>query len=194
MNLFEEEMHWMNEPDNWRMLPNHALEVSASPAADFFRDPQGDLVVSSAPFFYTEATGNFILTARVSVEMKSQYDSGCLMVMVDRENWAKLCFELYEKKPSIMSVVTQGVSDDAVSVHVGTSEVYLRIAKFDSSFAFHYSVDGEEWNLTRYFGMKCLDEVKVGCVVQSPTGEGCTAIFDYLDLKPNDRPDVRQVL
>ena len=51
-------------------------------SADFFEDPAGVNVRSSAPFLYCDAQGDFSLTARVDVDMLDAYDSGCVMVMV----------------------------------------------------------------------------------------------------------------
>jgi regulation of enolase protein 1 (concanavalin A-like superfamily) len=123
MNLFEKcagsllgkELTWINEPGEWGFHSNQSLAISAPASADFFRDPSGEIVVASAPFLFTKIKGDFILTTKVSVEMKAQYDSGCLMVMADDLNWAKLCFEFFENKPSILSIVTKDTSDDCIS-------------------------------------------------------------------------------
>ena len=43
----------------------------------------------NAPFYYTELSGDFVLTVKVSHNFKDTYDSASLMVMEDLENWAK---------------------------------------------------------------------------------------------------------
>lgn len=201
MNLFingseqslSSELNWINEPKEWSFDDNHALTVSAPAMADFFRDPAGISIKDSAPFLYTTINGDFSLETRVSVEMIRQYDSGCLMIMADELNWAKLCFEFFDHKPSILSVVTQNSSDDCVSGEAATQHPYLRIARVGHCFAFHYSIDGEQWKLVRYFGMDAPQELKVGVVAQSPIGEGSKVKFDYLLLTPGVTGDVREV-
>ena len=64
--------------------------------------------------------------------MNELYDSGCLMLMADENNWAKLCFEFNGEYATIVSVVTQnGLSDDCNSERVLVSNPYLKITKND---------------------------------------------------------------
>lgn len=191
--LLNSELNWINEPKSWKFDANHSLVISAPAEADFFIDPSGAAVKSSAPFLYTLVQGDFNLTTRVSVDMKQQYDSGCLMVMTDDQHWAKLCYEFFENKPSILSVVTKKNSDDCISGKVDVLQPYLRIARAGNCFAFHYSLDGEQWNLVRYFGMECPAEIKVGIVAQSPIGEGCLVQFDYFEINRGNHGDIRSV-
>ncbi|WP_141501193.1 DUF1349 domain-containing protein [Paenibacillus luteus] len=187
------ELKWMNDPKEWSFDDNQALTVSAPAMADFFRDPAGVSIKASAPFLYTTINGDFSVETRVSVDMLKQYDSGCLMIMADELNWAKLCFEFFDNKPSILSVVTQNNSDDCVSGEAATLHPYLRIARSGKCFAFHYSIDGEQWKMVRYFGMDAPQELKVGVVAQSPIGEGCKVKFENLLVTPGLIGDVRDV-
>jgi regulation of enolase protein 1 (concanavalin A-like superfamily) len=201
VNLFENglkqtlisDLKWMNEPCTWSFDDRNALHISAPAMGDFFINPSGEEVKSSAPFLYTTIQGDFVMTTRVSVEMKEQYDSGCLMVMADDQNWAKLCNEFFAAKRSILSVVTKGDSDDCISGEAGTAKPYLRVARAGDCFAFHYSVDAQNWNLVRYFGMKCLSELKVGVVAQSPIGNGCEVVFEELTFSRQEQKDIRIV-
>ncbi|GGD46512.1 DUF1349 domain-containing protein [Paenibacillus nasutitermitis] len=190
MNLFEkcsgrilpDRMEWINEPEEWHFNESSHLKVYASSGADFFIDPAGGHAQFSAPFLYTRIKGEFVMSTRIKVDMKKQYDSGCLMLMADAQNWAKLCFEFFDDQPSIISVVTKNTSDDCVSAPLTVTQPYIRIARGGNCFAFHYSVDGVQWHLVRYFGMEGTTELKVGVVTQSPVGEGCLAEFEYLNI------------
>lgn len=201
MNLFDScsgqslqaELNWINKPDNWEFDVDQALVVSAPAAADFFIDPSGETIKSSAPFLYTKVKSDFSVVTRVSVEMKQQYDSGCLMVMADDTHWAKLCFEFFEDYPSILSVVTKNSSDDCISAKVEVTQPYLRIARAGNCFAFHYSLDGKRWELVRYFGLDCPEEIKVGVVAQSPVGDGAQVKFDLFLLADGSSGDIRTV-
>jgi regulation of enolase protein 1 (concanavalin A-like superfamily) len=201
MNVFERfsgkalpaEWGWINEPAVWQFDDSKFLHVSAPPQADFFIDPSGAAVKSSAPFLHTTLKGDFTIWTRIRVDMKQPYDSGCLMIMANDLHWAKLCFEYFENKPSILSVVTRNTSDDCISGAMEAPNPYLRIARAGNCFAFHYSADGQHWKLARYFGMDVPDELKVGVVAQSPVGEGCDVTFDALTIGNQLSEDIRTV-
>jgi uncharacterized protein len=199
MNLFESckendlgvQLKWINEPVNWKFGHDGQLIFTALQDADFFRDPAGEHVRSSAPFLYTTISGDFAAFTRVSVEMIEDYDSGCFMIMDDAKNWAKICYEYIEKVPSIASVVTKNTSDDSIFQKTGTIKPYLRITRSKNCFAFHYSLDAKLWTLVRYFGMDCPPEVKVGVAAQCPVGKECRVTFDFLDYSQKEIKDLR---
>nr|WP_154893317.1 DUF1349 domain-containing protein [Paenibacillus xylanexedens] len=181
------QMNWMNEPESWSYTEEGVLIVEAQADTDFFQDPAGINVRASAPFLAIPVPGDFELTTQLTVDMKHQYDSGCLMIMVDERNWCKLCFEYDGKAATIVSVVTRdGSSDDCNSVEVPVSDPYLRIRKVEGCISFFYSPDGEEWKLIRYFGMPLQGEIQAGVVAQSPTGTGCTCRFLSLEVTSPD--------
>ncbi|ANY68414.1 hypothetical protein BBD42_19515 [Paenibacillus sp. BIHB 4019] len=182
-----ETLAWMNEPSQWHFTEQGGVMIEAPPEADFFCDPSGKHFASSAPFLYAPVKRSFELTARLTVEMKQQYDSGCLMLYVDSDNWCKLCFEFNGRAASIVSVVTKdGWSDDCNSEEIQSDNPYLRINKVEDCVSFYYSSDGEDWRLIRYFGMRTPDEVKAGVVAQCPKGSGSRAEFSFVHLtEPN---------
>ena len=116
------------------------------------------------------------------VDFASAFDAGVLFVHRSADHYAKLCFERSpDGEPMIVTVVTRGVSDDSNEPVIGDDAVHLRVARTGGIFAFHYSVDGERWRLSRLFGLgDPTGPVSVGFVAQSPTGDGCTAIFDRI--------------
>jgi regulation of enolase protein 1 (concanavalin A-like superfamily) len=190
-NLFFAEargqMRWINPPENSMYTEEGGLMIEAPPGADFFQDPAGNHIVSSAPFLHLPVDSSFELTTRLRAEMRHIYDSGCLMLMSDDKNWAKLCFEFNGQYPTIVSVVTRdGSSDDCNSERVTVEKPYLRITKSQDTVSFLYSTDGEDWKLIRYFGMKWPSGIVAGVVAQSPKGDGCRVHFDYLQLKQSE--------
>lgn len=173
---------WMNEPQEWD-IKNGKLKVFAPPLSDFFIDEEGPSYRVSAPFYYFMIGGDFRLTTRVNVDMKYLYDSACLMIMDDEENWAKLCYENWDNRPSIVSVVTKGFSDDCPSFEIDRTSPFLRVVRSSNCFGFHYSLDGEHWKIVRYFNMKTCNTIKVGVASQSPIGKGCHIEFDFLNIE-----------
>ncbi|UPK46750.1 DUF1349 domain-containing protein [Paenibacillus pabuli] len=182
------QMNWINEPDTWSYTDQGVLIVEAQADTDFFQDPAGKNVRATAPFLSMSVPNDFEMTTQLTVDMKHQYDSGCLMIMADERNWCKLCFEYDGKAATIVSVVTKdGSSDDCNSIEVPVTNPYLRIRKVEDCISFFYSPDAVEWKLIRYFGMPMEGEIRAGVVGQSPTGTGCTCHFLSMNVT---RPDV----
>ena len=128
----------------------------------------------------------------MTVAFASVFDAGALMLRVDDRCWAKLCLEYSpQAEPTIVSVVTNGSSDDANGVLASGDEAWLRIARIGSAFAFHASSDGARWQLVRCFRLGAGDEVQVGFEAQSPTGEGCVATFDEISFEARHLEDLR---
>jgi len=124
------------------------------------------------------------VSTQVEVDMQDEADSACLLVMAEDTQWAKICFEYAYKKPTIVSVVTRGVSDDCNSQIVEISRPFLRATRFGNCYAFHYSLDGVYWYLVRYFKMESPLKVKVGVVAQAPVGQGGRSQFGFLHYSP----------
>lgn len=94
----------------------------------------------------------------------------------------------------VVSVVTRdGKSDDCDSWPIDRAGTYLRISRLGPAFALHASVDGEHWNMVRYFGMRdsAPESVKIGFVAQSPSGEGTTATFSHIAFDAKTLTQVR---
>jgi uncharacterized protein len=114
-------------------------------------------------------------------------------VLVAHERlWAKLFLELSpEGKPTVVSVVTRGVSDDCNSFVTERNDVWLRTARLGAAFAFHASTDGMHWELVRHFALAADSELQVGFLVQSPLGGGCTVRFDEIAFTQVRLEDIR---
>jgi len=96
-----------------------------------------------------------------------------------------LSFELSpEKQTTMVTVVTQGFSDDCNSVPITGDTVYLQIARTGSTYVFYYATDGENWRIVRTFRLEATAPVSVGFEAQSPAGTGATAIFSDVHHTP----------
>jgi len=182
---------WLVPAQDWQ-VGERSLELSAGPASDLFADPAGGEPLANAPALVGAAPGDFLLSARVRAELASTFDAGVLLLRRDERNWAKLCFELSPQgEPTVVSVVTRGVSDDCNSFAAEGDEVRLRIARLGDCFAFHASTDAIFWRLVRYFALEGEGEVSIGFLAQSPTGEGCRVRFDEIDYAERRLGDLR---
>jgi regulation of enolase protein 1 (concanavalin A-like superfamily) len=185
-------LSWQGTPEQWRIEEDGGLTIQCGPLTDLFIDPQGTGSALNAPRFVGQIQGDFILSARVGVDFKATFDAGVLVLYAHQRAWAKLCFEYSPQgQPMVVSVVTSGVSDDCNSFVVDGHQVWLRVARLGLAFAFHASTDGLEWQLVRHFTFDAPDVVGLGFLVQSPTGEGCTAQFDDLGYRAERLSDIR---
>lgn len=174
---------WANEPLDWAIGPDGSLSIVAGEATDWFIDPNGEYDNASAPAaLFNPPDGDFLLTARVSVDFNSTFDAGVLQVRTGDDQWAKFCFEFSpDRQPMIVSVVTRGISDDCNSVVIEGHEVYLRVAATPASIAFHHSLDGKFWHMVRYFALERKSALQVGFSSQSPMGKRCAAVFSGIE-------------
>jgi uncharacterized protein len=195
-------------PCRHRIEDGGALVLTSAARTDMFVDPAGIGVVPDAGRLVGKPPGgDFTLAARVTVEFASTYDAGVLLLYAGERCWAKLCFELSpQHRPTAVTVVTRGTSDDCNSFEVTDPRLWLRMTRSGAAWAFHASADGRWWRLLRYFslgaggpvadglatgGLLIDGPVKAGFLAQSPTGEGCTVSFDHIAWQPAGPSDLR---
>lgn len=170
------------------------LSLRAGARTDWFIDPGGEAVTDNAPALVVPAAGDWMLRAYASATHEATFDAAVLAVRADERTWAKLCLELApDGRLMVVSVVTRGFSDDCNSVVVEGGAAWLRVSRLGPAFAFHWSPDGVEWQMVRYFGLgpDAGSEVMVGFLAQSPTGDGCLATFEHIEYSATRLADVR---
>lgn len=187
MNLFDK---WLNEsPID---VQDNLIQISAPGNTDFFIHPETGEVKNNAPFLYTEVQGDFVLRAKVRHDFISKFDGAALFIMDREDRWAKLCHEYTDFNTyAVVSVVTNGVSDDANGQNLPDKSVWLQIGRKGDAFAMHYSTDGKNYQMVRVFNLKASDTLKVGIVSQSPTGEGLVSEFSDIQLEKVTMQDLR---
>jgi uncharacterized protein len=189
-----------SQPGVWRRdEAGAALVATAAAHTDLYLNPAGtgstdaESMLNAATLLGTPPEGDFQLGARVTVDFQAQYDAGVLLLWVDEEHWAKLCFEFSPAaEPMVVSVVTRGISDDANAFVVPERSVWLRVSRVDRVYAFHAATDGTAWRMVRVFGLgDSLAAHQVGFEAQSPTGDGCTVTFDEISFTADRLSDLR---
>lgn len=132
---------------------------------------------------FDAGAGDFLLSAEVEVEFRSTFDAGVLVLWSDETHWAKLCFEYSPQgEAMVVSVVTNGISDDANGPVPAGPRVHLRVGRRGRTGVMHYSEDGAWWRLVRVFRLPD-GPLKAGFEVQSPTGEGVVARFGKIAFR-----------
>ncbi len=182
---------WTIPPQSWEYTAR-ALHITAGPRSDLFTDPMGEVTIANSPRLLFTPDAEFTLSAHVTVDFASTYDACVLMLYVDNEHWAKLCFELSPQgEPTVVSVVNNDVSDDCNSTPLTRRDCYIRVTGLGKAFAFHYSEDGQYWRMVRYFTLRKPSPLAVGFSTQSPTGNGCHGVFTDIHYASTAIKDLR---
>jgi regulation of enolase protein 1 (concanavalin A-like superfamily) len=162
-------------------LTTDGAVISASAETDWFFHPNGQVRLSNVPSLFIETDAQVIsLRALVTVEFAGSYDAGALFVQTAEDHWAKLAYEFSPQAiPTVVSVVTKGVSDDCDGPRVPAGQVWLRVYVDGNIVNFHFSEDGTFWRFNRTFALpRSLDgKIKLGLSAQAPLGNGSRATF-----------------
>jgi regulation of enolase protein 1 (concanavalin A-like superfamily) len=186
-----ESFHWQWAPAGWD-LSGERLTITAGPRTDLFVDPETGTETVTAPALTAAFDGDFQLSARVRADLAATFDAGVLVAYAHPRSWAKLCLERSPQgRATVVSVVTRGTSDDCNSFVVDGDSAWLRITRFGDTVAFHAATDGSFWHLIRYFAHDEAQQMSAGFLAQSPTGEGCAAVFDDIGYSPTRPADLR---
>lgn len=181
---FPSSFHWRNDPVGWN-VKDGMLTIKAAEKTDWYIAPTGDQRVASSPLLLFPAPDGFWFSARVTLDFKSAWDAGALVLYVDEEHWLKFAFESPDGRTgSIVSVVTHGLSDDNTGTSISGGSVYLRISKTGQAIFLFYSTDGEKWNLTRAFNIEPQQPLYFGFSAQSPKGSGAAVTFSDIQYQP----------
>lgn len=173
-------LYWQHPPVS-SAYKNGVLRIEAGPHTNWFAPPMGGSVDDNTPRLLFKPEADFVLSAKLKVPFRSTWDSGALVLYVNDQLWAKLCFEqTIEQHPAIVSVVTREWSDDNNSIAVAGEMVYLKVAKQGQAIFFYASQDGRKWSIIRAFTLGKNVDLRVGFSSQSPAGAGCTTEFSEI--------------
>lgn len=192
-----EDFKWVNESK--AEYKDGTLKIYALEKTDYFNSPVKENgafpeLVASASLYYTEMTGDFVFRTKVELEFKNTYDAAALLVYENENVWAKLALENSDlpcQKPAVVSVVTNRLSDDCNGPVMDGNSVWLQVSRVDDCFGFHYSLDGEVWNMVRVFTLPVGKTVKVGFEAQAPMGEGGDRFYTNIAIENKRVENIR---
>ncbi len=175
--------HWRNQPVDWS-TNSAGLTIKAGEKTDWYIAPHNGETVASSPLLLFPSPKDFWLSAKVTLDFKSQYDAGALVLYVDEKTWVKFAFESPNGKTGgIVSVVTRELSDDNTGASVEGDSVYLEVSKTGQAIFLFFSTDGKTWNVTRAFNLGSDRPLQFGFSAQSPKGAGSTVTFSEIRYK-----------
>jgi regulation of enolase protein 1 (concanavalin A-like superfamily) len=172
---------WENQTEV--LINDKSLVIKAAPSSNYFIDPSEGTADLSGQYFYLTCEDDFTLRAKVTPNFTTVYDACALLAKSGDKCWAKLCFEYTDIGTyAVVSVVTDGVSDDANGVNIAGNSIYLQLAKKGDVFAMHYSENGKDYQMVRYFSLPHSETWQLGFVAQSPMGSGGERKFEEIEL------------
>ncbi|MDQ0615122.1 regulation of enolase protein 1 (concanavalin A-like superfamily) [Microbacterium sp. W4I4] len=172
------------------------IRLTAAAGTDWSNDAAGDgnpVDNLSTSLSFEPGAGDFQFSARVEVRApRTTFDAAVLTVWADDRHWAKLCFEQSpQQEAMVVSVVTDGFSDDANGAPIEGDAVWLRISRIGAAFAFHYSLDGSVWRFARLFRLDLTHDPLVGLMAQAPHGDRAVTTFTHVSFDRRTLHDLR---
>lgn len=187
----------INGADNCvKLLDDGALEFHCTEGLDFFSDPNGKLSNTTLPILLVpvENTKPFTLIAKATPEFTTEglYNAADLFVYSSDSLWQKLAFEQDEYgNHRVVTVRTQGTSDDNNHDKLDVSSVYLKISSDTKTIASYYSIDKKEWHMVRLYKNNYPKNIYLGISSQCPQKGNCTSRFEEISLSHDNVSDFR---
>jgi len=181
---------WMNESE--LKAEKDCFHIKSKSHSDFFCNPVDGEITADATFLYKEVEGDFLISVRVKPVFVHTYDACSILIYSDETHWIKTAFEFTDLGTnSIVTVATDGYSDDANGVDIKDDFVYLQVIRKGDVFACHYSTDGVNFKMARFLRIAVPETLKIGVSAQSPTGAGNFMEFSDLKITSTLPKDIR---
>jgi len=180
----EKALSWVGREAPYE-ITDDGLTVTAKHGTDRYIAPDGSYVIDNASRLLFEADPDFIFTAKVHHAFSSQWDAGALILEGESDKYVKFLIETdYVGKHRVVSVVTNGVSDDANSIAIDGDSLYLRMARGGDTIYLYTSGTGADWYLVRTFRFTSSVPLKVGFHAQCPKGDQAVVNFSKISYAP----------
>lgn len=183
----------VNDPLKVEVIEDAGIKITSKGKTNLFNSPGNNYYVQNAPMLLFHPDSNFIISAKITADLKEVYDVAALVIYQDNDLWAKLCFEnSINKETTVVSVVTRRYSDDCNSIKILDKFVYLTMAKKGNEISFHYSTDNVHWELVRHFRLECSEsDLMIGFAVHCSVGEKFAAEFSEINYTNNILENMR---
>ncbi len=196
MNLLDDlnlsKLTWSHAPERWKRLTSGGIRVTVPGKTDYFQDPASAVQKDDAPYLWLAVSGDFVAQAHVQPAHLTTWDAAALMARQDERHWAKLCYESTDIGTiAAVSVVTNGVSDDANGANLTLPYVWLQMVRIGDVFGLHYALDGKSWRMVRVFRLPVSPQIQIGLVGQCPAGPGTTVDFLSFSVEACTVKDLR---
>ena len=182
---------------NIEVAENGKVSITCTEGKDFFIDPnKGNLSNMSLPMLLKKIdnTKPFTLMAKVTPGFTNEglYNAATMIVMANDTLWQKLCYEHDDYgKHRVVSVRTQGTSDDNNHDVMDLESIYMKISSDGKTIANYFSTDKSEWHMVRLYENNYPDSIYIGIASQCPIKGECKSVFEELSLTQDNVDDFR---
>lgn len=175
---------WLNEPKSWS-TDGQMLSVKTDANTDFWQGTYYGFFRHSGHFFGAKIIGDFTAQIRVKGDFKELYDQAGLMVLIDDKRWIKAGVEVNDESVVSSSVLTNGLSDWAVSSALKNgNEFWLRITVAQGSVRVQISEDCIVWPLIRLAPFPVAEQYLIGPMCCTPERSGLRVSFTDFTVGP----------
>ena len=189
---------WVNESKMEDM--GDILAIYAPRNTDYFNSPIKEhgafpAPIATAPLLYMELTGDFVFRVEIKLDFKDTFDAGAILIYENENVWAKLAFEKSDRLnglPAVVSVVTNRISDDCHGTDIVQGEIGFQVAHVDDCFAFHYTLNGKDYLMSRIFTLPVGKTIKIGLEAQAPKSDGGYRYFSNLSISKERVSNIRE--
>jgi regulation of enolase protein 1 (concanavalin A-like superfamily) len=178
-----EKMTWFNEPQTWS-IKNNSLMMQVTPQSDYWRVSHYGFTVDDAPFYFASYGGEFQAKVKLTGAYKARFDQMGLMVRTDAKNYIKAGVEYVDGKFNVSTVVTHDKSDWSVlTLDKAPPFIWIKVVRRLDALEIFYSLDDQNYILTRNAALQDNAPVMVGLMAASPDGKGFEAKFEHFSVK-----------
>ena len=176
-------MEWFNEPPVWK-VEGDLITVQSAGKTDFWRKTHDGGIRASGHFYYQEVSGDFDAEVTFHASYQDLYDQAGLMVRADDATWLKCGIELFNGVQQASAVVTHDFSDWSVApLRPAPPSMHFAVRRRGATLEVAYTLPGGEETLLRQATLTDTP-VQVGIMCCAPTGDGFTARFEGLRIRP----------
>jgi regulation of enolase protein 1 (concanavalin A-like superfamily) len=178
-----EKMTWFNEPQSWS-IKNSSLIMQVTTQSDYWRISHYGFTVDDAPFYFANYGGEFEAKVKLTGAYKARFDQMGLMVRTDAKNYIKTGVEFVDGKFNVSTVVTHDKSDWSVlTLDKAPPFIWIKVVRRLDALEIFYSLDDQNYILTRNAPLQDNAPVMVGLMAASPDGKGFEAKFEHFSVK-----------
>jgi uncharacterized protein len=190
-----DQLEWIGGQPVGLEIGENSLSFGAGPVSDWFADPRGAAPNRDAPIgLLAASSAPLVFEALVEVDLRATFDAAGLFVFYDDDHWLKFAIERTPLgEPSLVSVATDGRSDDCNHRVLPTAAYRLRLTVDEHSVAAHACADREHWDLLRYCPHPgdATGPWRLGFTLQSPIGKGTNGSFREITIESRRIEDLR---
>ena len=158
--------------------------MQVTPQSDYWRISHYGFTVDDAPFYFANYGGEFEAKVKLTGAYKARFDQMGLMVRTDAKNYIKAGVEYVDGKFNVSTVVTHDKSDWSVlTLDKAPPFIWIKVVRRLDALEIFYSLDDQNYILTRNAPLQDNAPVMVGLMAASPDGKGFEARFEHFSVK-----------